>query len=104
MRIIAKSALRKFWEENPDARQGLEAWHATVLRETWQTPNDVKRMYATASVLKNGRVVFNVNGNRYRIVVGINYELQIVFVKFVGSHSTYDGIDAQVIELNSRGR
>lgn len=104
MRIISRSALRKFWEEYPEAKQGLEAWHAAVSSETWQTPNDVKRLYVTASVLKNGRVVFNVNGNRYRIVVGINYESQIVFVKFVGLHSTYDRIDAQVIEMKPRRR
>ena len=100
MRVISKQTLRQFWEASSnraDARRALEAWHREARRASWQSPQDVKRTYASASVLKGGRVVFNICGNRYRLVVRINYPQQIVFIRFVGSHSQYDAIDAETI-------
>jgi mRNA interferase HigB len=100
VRVISKQTLRRFWESTPgrtDARRGLEAWHREARKASWSSPQDVKRLYATASVLKGGRVVFNICGNRYRLVVRINFSQQIVFVRFVGTHADYDRIDAGTI-------
>ena len=100
MRVISKQRLRRFWEDasgRDDARRALEAWHREARRAAWQSPQDIKRQYASASVLKGSRVVFNICGNRYRLVVRINYSLQIVFIRFVGTHVQYDAIDAETV-------
>ena len=98
MRIIAVSTLRAFWALHPDAEQPLKAWHDEVLRASWQQPADIKAHYRSASVLKNRRVVFNIKGNSYRLVVSIAYKLQIVYVKIIGTHEEYDTIDAETVE------
>lgn len=100
MRVISKQTLRRFWEGTSgrdDARRALEAWHREARRAAWRSPQDIKRQYASASVLKGSRVVFNICGNRYRLVVRINFSLQIVFVRFVGTHTQYDAIDAETV-------
>jgi mRNA interferase HigB len=98
MRVIAVSTLRAFWERHPDAEQPLKAWYAEATNATWAQPADIKARYRSASVLKNRRVVFNVKGNDYRLIVAIAYKLQIVYVKFVGTHQEYDAVDAQTID------
>lgn len=100
MRVISKQTLRRFWEGasgRDDARRALEAWHREARRAARRSPQDIKRQYASASVLKGSRVVFNICGNRYRLVVRINFSLQIVFVRFVGTHTQYDAIDAETV-------
>jgi len=100
MRIIAKRTLRQFWETHPrgaEAKAPLEVWHSTAARADWATPNDVKAIYGDASILKNSRVVFNIAGNKFRLVVRINYPFRIVFIRFVGTHEEYDDIDAETI-------
>ncbi|MGB5103766.1 MAG: type II toxin-antitoxin system HigB family toxin [Steroidobacteraceae bacterium] len=100
MRVISREALRHFWESasgRTDARRALEAWYREARRATWTSPQDIKRMYASASVLQGGRVVFNICGNRYRLVVHIDYRHRTVFVRFVGTHGDYDSIDAEVV-------
>ncbi len=97
MRIIAKKTLKDYWEKEPAAQTALEAWHAEARNAAWASPNDVKERYATASILRDGRVVFNIGGNKYRLVVWINYEFFTVYVRFVGTHKEYDAIDAQTI-------
>lgn len=97
MRIISRKALREFWERHPDARQALQAWYADVKRAVWKTPADIKGVYRNASIVANNRVVFNIKGNRYRLVGGINYEYGIVYIRFVGTHQEYDRIDAATI-------
>jgi len=95
MRVIAKSTLRLFWESKPqhaDAKEPLSAWHAVCLRAQWRSPSDVKATFRSASFVKNN-VVFNIAGNKYRIVVNISYSRQAMFVKFVGTHAEYDAID-----------
>lgn len=96
-RIFAKSTLRKYWEKNPDSEQHLKTWDDTVMSSDWETPNDVKKTYANASILKNNRVVFNIKGNTYRLVVKFNFEKQWVFIKFIGTHIEYDKIDVNKI-------
>ena len=98
MRVIAVSALRAFWERHPDAEQPFKAWYEEATNATWAQPADIKARYRSASVLKNRRVVFNVKGNDYRLIVAIAYKLQIVYVKFVGTHQEYDAVDAQTID------
>jgi len=97
MRIISRKALREFWERHPDAMQALQAWYADVRQVTWDAPADIKGVYRNASIIANNRVVFNIKGNRYRLVVAINYEVGIVFIRFVGTHEEYDRIDAATI-------
>ncbi|MEW6721030.1 MAG: type II toxin-antitoxin system HigB family toxin [Thermodesulfobacteriota bacterium] len=100
MRVIALSALKKFWDDNPaymDAREPTLAWYRHVLKADWASPADVKTDFAKASVLKGGRAVFNIGGNKYRIVVWINYPYRVVYVRFIGTHAEYDKIDAQKV-------
>ena len=97
MRIIAKKTLKAFWERYPHAKGSLEAWYAEAKDAAWQTPADVKAKYGSASILKDGRVVFNISGNNYRLVVWINYAFGVIDIRFVGTHEEYDAIDAQTI-------
>ena len=96
-RIFAKSALREYWEKHPDSEQYLKTWYDTVMSSDWKTPNDVKQTYANASILKNGRAVFNIKGNSYRLIVKFNFEKQWAFIRFIGTHTEYDIIDANTI-------
>ena len=100
MRIIAKRTLREFWEQPvySDAQSALEAWHFEVLKASWNTPQDIKEKYRSASFLKNNRVVFNIAGNKYRLIVSIDYQRKACFVKFIGTHKQYDDIDAEVYD------
>lgn len=97
MRIIAKKTLRIFWEIHPDAEQALKAWHQDVKNAEWRSPNDIKQLYANASIIANNRVVFNIRGNHYRLIVAINYEFSIVYIRFIGTHREYDQVDAETI-------
>jgi mRNA interferase HigB len=99
MRIIAVSHLRSFWGEYPDAEQHLKSWVDEVKRANWSQPADIKKHYRSASILKNRRVVFNIKGNDYRLVVSVAYRVGIVYVKFVGPHRRYDAINAETVEL-----
>ena len=99
MRVIAVSTLRAFWERYPDAEQPLKAWHEEVRHATWSQPADIKAQYRSASILKNRRVVFNIKGNHYRLITAISYKLQIVYVKFVGTHEEYDAVDAENVDM-----
>jgi mRNA interferase HigB len=99
MRVIAVSTLRTFWKRHPDAEQPLKAWFEEATNASWTQPSDIKERYRTASILKNRRVVFNIKGNDYRLVVAIAYKLQIVYVKFVGTHREYDAVDADTIDV-----
>src|SRR6195256_5160380 len=97
MRIIAKGTLREFWELHQDAEEPLLAWYREVQKEDWDTPAKVKAKYRTASVIGDNRVVFNIKGNDYRLVVKINYPYRVVYIRFVGTHAEYDGIDAEEV-------
>ena len=97
MRVIAKKRLREFWGRYPDSEQQLKAWYAEANDATWQTPAVVKAKYGKASILKDSRVVFNICGNKYRLVAKINYPHQVVYIRFVGTHEQYDAIDAETI-------
>jgi mRNA interferase HigB len=96
-RIVAKRTLREFWEKQPDSKDYLQTWYETVKGAGWKNPNEIKQFYATISILKNSRVVFNIKGNDYRLVVKINYKKQWLFIRFIGTHKDYDAIDANTI-------
>jgi mRNA interferase HigB len=97
MRIIAKSRLREFWERHPDAEEPLLAWYREVEKEAWSQPARVKDKYRSASIVRGNRVVFNIKGNDYRLVVKINYPYGVVYVRFVGTHREYDAIDVEEV-------
>jgi mRNA interferase HigB len=98
MRVIAVSSLVKYWTKNKAAQRPLENWLRVIQNNSWANPVAIKKTFGSASVLRNGRVVFNVGGNKYRIVTSIAYSTQIAYIKFVGTHDEYDRIDAQTIE------
>lgn len=97
MRVISRKPLRTFAQRFSDAALELDAWFHEAEAATWANPAEVKAKYGNASILKGGRVVFNICGNKYRLVVKINYEFAIVYVRYVGTHREYDQIDVEVI-------
>jgi mRNA interferase HigB len=99
MRVIAKSSLKKFWERPAyaDAQGPLHSWYEEALRAKWRRPQDIKDQFASASICGNDRVVFNVGGNKYRLVVEVQYQAGIVWVKFIGTHSQYDRIKVETV-------
>ncbi|WP_010179670.1 type II toxin-antitoxin system HigB family toxin [Aquimarina agarilytica] len=97
MRVIAKRTLRDFWSNNPDSEQQLLAWYREATKANWESPNEIKTNYASASILKNSRVVFNICGNKYRLITDINFPRKWVFIRFIGTHKEYDKIDANTI-------
>ena len=100
MRIIALATLKRFIDAEPahaNAREPVMAWYRQVKAADWASPADIKRDVRSAAIPKDGRAVFNIAGNKYRIVVWINYPYRVVYVRFIGSHQMYDAIDAQTI-------
>ena len=97
MHVIRPEPLETFWEEYPDAEGPLRAWLDTTLEARWENAGDVKAVYGTASMVGNRRVVFNIGGNKYRLVVKISYKTMGVFVRFIGTHAEYDDIDVTTI-------
>lgn len=97
MRVIAKRTLRRFWERHADARGPLEAWHQEARNGDWSSPQDIKDRYTSASFIGNDRVVFNIGGNKYRLVVRINYHAGIVYIRFIGTHAEYDRVDVEQV-------
>ena len=97
MRIIAKRALREFWERHADSRQPLADWYQEVNSADWNTPTAVRRQFPRASIVGNDRVVFRIKGNEYRLVVRIFYPARIVYIRFIGAHAEYDRINAEEV-------
>ena len=104
MRIIARRALREFVEtlsghkDQPAVKAALDAWFGDVSKANWASAVDVKRRYATASIVSSEWIVFNIKGNSYRLVVAVDFEKSIVWIKWIGSHKAYDAIDVKEIE------
>lgn len=100
MRIIALSTLKSFWEDAPeykDAKDQTLTWYRLALQADWSSPAEVKSDFGNASILKDGRVVFNIAGNKYRLVVWINYAYRVIYIRFIGTHIQYDQIDVHTI-------
>ena len=97
MWVFKRKTLREFWERYPDAEQALDTWHRDAARADWNSPARVKEDYPTASIIANDRVVFNIKGNTYRLVVHIRYQHHKVFIRFIGTHADYDKIEAEEV-------
>lgn len=96
-RIVAKKTLRDYWEIHSDIEQYLKTWYETARNSDWNSPQDIKKTYAHASIISDNRVVFNIKGNTYRLIVKFNYQKQWAFIKFIGTHAEYDKINAKNI-------
>lgn len=103
MRVIARSTLQSFWRKHAEAEQPLKAWLDEAQAADWQNPAELRAKYRSVSILQGGRAVFNIAGNKSRLVVAISYKLQIAFVKFIGTHRQYDQIDAQTMDQTKKG-
>lgn len=99
MRIISAKNLKDFWEQHPDAKGSLEAWVDEVKHAEWQSSHDIKARYPKASILGNKRVVFDIKGNDYRLIVSVAYRFGAVYIKFIGTHADYDKVDAETVEM-----
>jgi len=97
MRVFAKKILREFWEKHNDSEQELKTWYKEASKANWSSPTDIKSKYAKASILKSSRVVFNICGNKYRLITEINYQRKWTFIRFIGTHNQYSKIDADKI-------
>ena len=100
MRIIAKSTIRNFWLIQPKAEFPLLDWYNITKQAVSKSPNDVKKTYGNASIVANNRVVFNIKGNDFRLVTEIDYEFELIFIIWIGTHKEYDKIDVTTIEYN----
>jgi len=97
MRVFSRATINTFGAAHADAREALRAWFAEAEQADWMGPKDIKAQYPSASFLANNRVVFNIKGNHYRLVVAIKYEFKTVYIRFIGTHADYDAIDATTI-------
>lgn len=97
MRIIAVKTLKNYWEKEPLVEQALKSWNEEAEKATWKSPQELKQQYVNASIVSNKRVIFNIHGNKYRLIVDIEYRLQIAFIVWIGTHTEYDKIDAKTI-------
>ena len=97
MRVIALSTLREFWRKHPPDEEPLRNWYAEASRATWKSPAEVKEAHRNASFVVGDRVVFNVKGNDYRLIVAMRYRQQIMYVRFIGTHREYDKVDAATV-------
>lgn len=99
MRIIAKKYLVQFWKLHQDAEQPLKSWHDEAVKADWRSPQDIKSQYRNASFIAHNRVVFNIKGNKYRLIVAIAYRFGALYIKFIGTHAEYDRVNAKTIEM-----
>lgn len=97
MRVIAKKILRDFWEVHSDCEQQLKSWFRETCKADWKNPNEIKAEYPSASILNDNRIVFNIKGNKYRLIVKINFEYEMVWIRFIGTHAEYDAVNATTI-------
>ncbi len=97
MRIVSRKTLRDFWEKHPDAEHPLKVWYAEALHSTWLLPKDIKARYPAASFLTGNRVVFNIKGNKYRLIAHVRYDLGRVYVRLIGTHPEYDKVNAATV-------
>lgn len=97
MRVIAKKTLREFWMKHSDCEEQLKSWYREAIEANWNSPQDIKTDYPSASFLQDNKVVFNIKGNKYRLIVKINYHFGMIWIRFVGTHAEYDKVNASKI-------
>ena len=93
MRVFAKKILRVFWAKYPDSEEQLKSWYQVAIKGDWTSPNFVKEEFPNSRLLSDNRVIFNIKGNKYRLIVKINYKYRMVYIRFIGTHKEYDNID-----------
>jgi mRNA interferase HigB len=98
MRVISRNTLIKYWERNPEVEQSLKIWYDEILNARWHSPNELKSQYRNASIITNKRVVFNIKGNKYRLIVDIEFRIGIVFIIWIGTHKEYDKLNVKAIK------
>ena len=100
MRVIAVSTLKRFWEspERRDCEEPLKTWYSEACRADWKSPAEIKAQFGNASIVGNNRIVFNIAGNKYRLIVSFAYRMQVADIKFVGTHAEYDKVDAATVD------
>ncbi len=98
MKVVAVGTLKRFWQRHPDSEQPLKAWYDETRHARWAAPRDIRERYASASFVGRNRVVFNIKGNDYRLVVAVAYRFGAVYIKYVGTHAGYNRIDAATVE------
>ena len=97
MRIISKKTLREFWEKHQDSQNQITAWYHYAKRANWRKSSDIKEQFRNVSIISSNRIVFNICGNKYRLVIKINFEAQLIFIRFIGTHKQYDEIEVKEI-------
>jgi len=97
MRVVAKSTLRDYWESKPDCEQALLSWYKAVRLAKWKNFNEVKLQFGTCKIIGDDRIIFKIKGNNYRLIAKVTFVNQIVWIRFIGTHSEYDQIDAKEI-------
>ncbi len=97
VRIISKRKITDFFNKHKETKSQLEAWYHETKNAEWKKPQEIKQKYASASIIGNNRIVFNIKGNKYRLVTEINYRMKIVYIRFIGTHKEYDKINAEEI-------
>lgn len=97
MWVVKRRTLREFWERHTDAERALRAWYSRARKASWDSPAEVKDAHANASIIANDRVVFNIKGNAYRLVAHIDYQRHKVYIRFIGTHQEYNGINAEEV-------
>ena len=98
MRVISKASLVDFWVSHPASKHALQTWFEDASRASWRSPQDIKLRYCSASFVSSNRVVFNIKGNDYRLVVAVAYRFGAVYIKFLGTHKQYDALDAATVK------
>lgn len=97
MRVMARRTLREFWEQYPDSEQALEAWYYEAEHAEWHNSAEIKKKYGSASIVGNDRVVFNICGNKYRLIAHVNYAYQMIYIRFVGTHKAYNNVKVETV-------
>jgi mRNA interferase HigB len=97
MRVISKKILREFWEKHKNCEEQLKSWYKEAENAHWRSPNDIKLEYPSASILQSNRVIFNIKGNTYRLIVKINYDFELLWIRFIGTHAEYNKINADTV-------
>jgi mRNA interferase HigB len=97
VRIVARRTLQEFWNTHADAEQPLRAWYHDVRKAHWSSPADVRRVHANASIVGENRIVFNIGGDKYRLVVAVDYRYRMCYVRFIGTHKAHDRIDVATV-------
>ncbi len=97
MRVVAKSTLREYWDNHPECKQPLLSWYKVAIKAKWSNFNEIKEQFGSCKIVGNDRIVFKVKGNNYRLIIKISFENQLIYIRFLGTHSEYDLIDAKQI-------